>query len=588
METTTATEATLQGLKNDIKIAMKNNNPTLANRLSDEYTRLSQQGSSVPSAVPSQTPQVTPEPVPTAVPEKGLGEQIAGRFDEGAMDRAMIWTDPNADPLNKAFRDFGSRMGTGGQVMSDIVGYIIPDSWEKAAIETAKENWGKLMENQTFATYLNKTLEGSMEAYDFLQKEFPQQMKNLEATVQISEWLTPAKFRAPTRSIDPVAKVAQDIIDWGTEATMSERRRWLQEAIRKPPTSEQGRIREGLGQVEDAFGNVTRTPSNLDNDIIDLISSMDEIKPSQSATVNMGILKRKAEEEAKELRWNLENVDVRIPRTSVANRLKITIDDLKDNYMTMKGEPWKEAEVMFKYLESRIAKFNERPEALWDLRIDLDNFMEREFGRGIWDKEQQKALDVALRQIRQRLNDQLDEFVPNMGVKQSFNKQFLLKTAASRLAAKNGDEVGSRIGRSINNSLKVLDRQAGSTVRSKLGTLALFAGGATAGAASAGALASISPTVWSIFGAGIGGYGVYKVAVSPKTRLALGYTLKLTNEAINASKNAAMIETLKEDREKILEALKLPTSSYEPEELKNISEEDIKNMFDFEARPPRK
>lgn len=597
-----ADQETLQALKNDIRLAIQNKNPALANKLSAEYERLSQQGSQVSPAAPTASPDASMlNPVPTATPtpqtaptasqeavDKPFTERVSEAYQQGRVNEAGILVDPEADPMSKGYRMFANKMGTAGQIAAIGLGELIPDAWKEAAVDTAKENWGKLMENDTFANMFNKALEGSTEAYRFLNKEFPQEMKNLNATLQIGEWVTPAKFRMPNTRLDPVARIAQGMIDSGTEGVLSQRRRWAQELVRKEARTEDARMREGLGQREDWLGNVERTPSDFDARLIETISDLDEIVPSNSITKNMEILLAKNAEEAKALRFGLENSGARIKKTAVENRLRMTIEDLKDNYMAMRGEPWKEAEKMFTFLQSRLAKFDGRPESLLDIRQDLDKFMESQFGTKVWNPEQQSALKQGLKALRDRLNDQLDEAAPNVGVKKSLEKQFLLKTAAERMALKNSGEVGSRIGRAVNNSLMALNRQAGSTARSKLGTLALLGGGATAGAASTGALATISPTVWSIFGAGIGAYGVYKVAVSPKTRLALGHTLKLTNQAIHASKNAAMIETLKQDREKIIEALKLPTAPYEPKELENISEEDINNMFDFAPVPPRK
>ena len=181
--------------------------------------------------------------------------------------------------------------------------------------------------------------------------------------------------------------------------------------------------------------------------------------------------------------------------------------------------------------------------------------------RGKWSTETQSktAWGVSTDTIRSRLNQAIDDALPDGDVKQQLREVSTLFNAKEILLDKVAVDANNSFQRVFNN-LKSLDTYI-TMPKTPLGLAATFSfiGSNVSGsplAASAGG---------AVLGAGLG-IAIYKGKINPTWRAYLGKLVKQVDKGIKITRNSEMRQALIADRAVLIEAMKLPNDSTPVEE----------------------
>jgi hypothetical protein len=229
----------------------------------------------------------------------------------------------------------------------------------------------------------------------------------------------------------------------------------------------------------------------------------------------LNLVKKSIEGEAEKLKSNLEKSGVIFNRGELKNHLDGIAKQLESEPLLV-GDA---GETARRFIEKSKAIYNSQPSTpagLLQARKDFDSLVEDQLGKAAFGSDGQTAVKVAVKAIRQGMNDFTAAKAPNIGVKESLKKQSLLYDAMDNLAPKAGKESSTNIGRGAE---KLLGAE---TLKGKL----VRGGALLTGTTALGAASMFAPVAAGTIGAGLAGYGLKKAVTSPKVKKAIGKTLE--------------------------------------------------------------
>lgn len=229
----------------------------------------------------------------------------------------------------------------------------------------------------------------------------------------------------------------------------------------------------------------------------------------------LNLVKKSIESEAEKLKGDLEKSGVIFNRGELKNHLDGIAKQLESEPLLV-GDA---GETARRFIEKSKAIYNSQPSTpagLLQARKDFDSLVEDQLGKAAFGSDGQTAVKVAVKAIRQGMNDFTAAKAPNIGVKESLRKQSLLYDALDNLAPKAGDAAKTNVGRGFDKLLKA------DTTKNKLIKGASLLAGTTA----LGAAATFAPAAAGVIGLGAAGYGLKKAATSPVVKKAVGKTLE--------------------------------------------------------------
>tara|TARA_R110000850_G_scaffold276978_1_gene421206 strand:- start:32 stop:1495 length:1464 start_codon:yes stop_codon:yes gene_type:complete len=290
---------------------------------------------------------------------------------------------------------------------------------------------------------------------------------------------------------------------------------------------------DGPGKIttEGRLKTKTYNPVDYEKRMYEEVSSVKGVKPQGNFTDNFNAVSDAVEVLANKLDKRLEGLDslgVSSVRTSVAN----TANAL-ERTNTMVGNAGEAGRKVFEEFNARLTEFGEgvSPKDLLQLRRDLDKWANPK--GTVFDPQVINGTNIAMKTIRDQINDLIVEAAPTKGVRESLRKQSDLLTARDIMRPRSINERGNAITRTI----QALENDTG--VRHPTTPLA----------AQANVTSKIAATTTALLAAG---WGITK-GLSKEARL--GYTKLLgeTERLINLGGRG--VETLKADRLIILSIL---------------------------------
>lgn len=301
----------------------------------------------------------------------------------------------------------------------------------------------------------------------------------------------------------------------GQKAAQSKKMEFISDLIM--PKATPG-VREDLvGRTKEVGLNrkkvVQLTPQ--EQEIADTVSQIPGVKKSNSLQGNANAIQNANLDEAQSLINKLQKNDVEIPSENIAAGFSKVADELSKNPYLSGVDASKSAKTVVSNAMEFVQKNPRTASGLLQARKDFDAWVKAQ-KPNIFDAAD-APVSVAVRQVRQAINDMVDGAVPDAHVKDSLRKQSNLYRAHENIATKAKDEAATRLGRakdSISHAITLKNSIAGA--------------GALAGLSATGALA---PAL-GVLGAGaLARYGA-KAALGPTARKATGYALRKIGETI--------------------------------------------------------
>lgn len=208
--------------------------------------------------------------------------------------------------------------------------------------------------------------------------------------------------------------------------------------------------------LEDQVSRTTQTPilgrkivspDNLEQNSINAVSEIPGVSKIKSYQSNYNIISEANQKEAENLISSLKQNDVTIADDTIINALSNVRNNLAKNpYVVGGGE--KAAEATVNNALDIIQKHPQTASGLLQARKEFDSFIKSQKPK-IFDTASDSPVTAAVREVRQSINDLVDQAVPNTDVRASLGKQSALYNAMDNIEPKAAAEGNNRVSRFI-------------------------------------------------------------------------------------------------------------------------------------------
>lgn len=467
-----------------------------------------------PWASTSFMPEQTAAPVVTPPTEQTLGDKINARGQQGraAMDAYIMGDQTGAETALQVLGNSG--LGT----INDIVG-----AGAKKVIDNANgplATFNKMALKELADTQLGRGVGDAAkyigDQFGQLSAENPRAGRNLGALGNIAMALPIGRAKEPAGAA--LAEVGGAIEQSGIKSAVKRKDNFVNDLILPKATPSE---REAMvGRTKEVGFNrrkeVQLTPQ--EQEMADTVSQIKGVKKSNSLQGNYNAVQDANHAEADDLIGKLkiiEKIDPQsaiIPDDVIVNGLANVRQRLAENPYLSGVDASKAAESVSNQALEIVMKQPRTASGLLQARKDLDAWVKSQRPNAF--DAADSPISVAVREIRQELNDMVANSMPQAEVKASLRKQSNLYRVQDNIATKAKDEAPTRLGRAAQNIGKGVSLKQG------------IAG--TAALAGLGAAGIAGP----VLGAGLGLYAAKKAATSPALRKLAGGTIRRSGELI--------------------------------------------------------
>lgn len=457
-------------------------------------------------------------------------EEIRG-FEQTGAERILQETGQAA----------GFAFDVGGEAL--ISGFrALPDVIEDPIRDIASDVGSAIVESPVGQLGLN-ALERGVEAYQDFREAYPRAARNLEATVNVAAFVTPAKLPKMKAPKTAAGKASERLKSVAKRQEFAKKKQFVDDLVlpKQTPTvkaeqaariTEEGLLRRkvvGLTpQQEDMAIAVSRLP----------------VKQNKTLQGNYTVISNSVNKEARSLKRRLNKNDVFFPRREFETRLGAAVTRLSENPL-ITGDAEKTALKIVNKMKQIVKKENSSASGLLEARKKLDAWMRSQKGKTVFDPDRESAISIALREIRNETNDFIDARATNVAVKKSLKKQSDLLRAMDNIAPKAALEADNALARLWQRTTQILP------LRGEFNqTLA-----ALAGVGGLGAAAKFAPVFTKGLFLSLGAYQVGKAVMSPQAKKAVSALLDHTDRVIRFTKDKGVISQLRADRALLLEVI---------------------------------
>ena len=449
-----------------------------------------------------------------------------------------------------------------GKAGVKAVGGLTPDFIEKPAVD-ALQDFGNFLLETDSAQYALNLLEESFSDYQEWRgqsKENESVGRALEAALDIAAIATPAtKIKPVIPDGSSLEAIGHNLTRAGRRQLLGQRKDLVQQML--APDSLHGK---GRTTVEGISGRKVYHPDATETEVIDVVSSIKNVKPRASYTQNYYAITDEIAATTKRLDNLIDGAgNPKISKEDVLAKLQRLVDEANTTDPMFVGDTKAAAGRMLTFAQKLIADSDGTALGLLNVRRDLDRFINSS-KRGVFNPDYNSAATAARGIVGGTLNDAVSAAVPNVAVKGLLRKQHLMFRGADVVEEKMLKEASTVITRLMQN----VSRKTGV----KLPTTPL-AIAATGSAAASLAASGVMPYLTGSIATAAGAYGLYKAALTPMTKKALGTLLVASGKALKAAKgNAALVEQIKVDRLVLISLLEDLRAA--PDDLPEQEEED--------------
>lgn len=415
----------------------------------------------------------------------------------------------------------GEALETGVRGAGRALSAITPEVIEGPVRDIASDIGERIVESPAGQLGLRALREG-VETYQEFKEKFPRASRNLESIVNIGALAAPL-----IRGTTPVGRAGRALERTGVQQAVQQKRSFVQDLVR-PKQTPKVRTEQALRtQERGVLQQAEVVPSVRETDIIDEVTELADIGGNKSLQGNLNVIQKAISKEASSLENALKNTKIFFPRKEFNARLRTVKESLGENPLLV-GDAEKTAQRIVNKMNSIVQDNPATPAGLLKSRKQLDNWVRSQKGGKIFDPQNENALSISLREIRQATNNFIDEKVPNVAVKESLRKQSRFFDAIDNIAPKAADEADNAIGRLVERVLEEgpFKRQLRQGLGDVGGTLSVGAGVITKPAR-----------------------GAVRAILGPTLKRNLGRLLRATDKTIQQTSSAALLDQLQGDRD---------------------------------------
>lgn len=453
----------------------------------------------------------TPEQV-LAYAQQVIPQQLSSSFSDRVSKDFQNRKQEAAEINNAANKEQTSNIqaipqlgGVGLGMLNDVIGEGAKSIYNATATQPTKEafnDFGTAIKN-------NPIVQNISQKYQQFSQSNPNVSRDLNAAGNLVGLA--ANLTGTAEASDAAGGITKGagnaLYQSGQEAFQAKRDGFLQDLItpKQTPTvksdqfsrsTEQGLLRNRIVQ-----------PTTQEQSIMATLSDLPVTK-NKSLLANYNIINDAKNTEAQNLIDVLQKNDVTIPAQDILNPLADVRQSLANNpYITGNGA--KAAESVINGALDHIANNPQTASGLLQSRKDFDTWVSNQKKESIFNPETEGPVSAAVQQVRQSINNIVDNAVPDVGVKNSLKKQSNMYRAMDAIETKGGQEGKNIISRATNKISSLLP------AKTALGNAGAIAAGAT-GLAMAPAITGLAA----------GAYGAGKIVAAPITRKIIGKTLK--------------------------------------------------------------
>lgn len=266
------------------------------------------------------------------------------------------------------------------------------------------------------------------------------------------------------------------------------------------------------------------------------IKDIPDLKEGNTFQQNYNVIKDANVKEAQNLEAALKANDFAFEKKDLNKTLKGIKKNLSEN-PSLVGDNERIADKLINKFNKLVETADNNGSSLLQVRKDFDSWVKSQKGSKIYDPNTENAFSIVNRELRQGINDFIDQRATDVNVKESLSKQSSLYGALDNIKPKAAVEADSAIGRTF--------QKMANAVGIKNKTVQIIA--ATAGIGGLGAAATFAPAAAAIGGLGFLLYKGGKLIMKPQLRMKMGELLQKAGNAITPEERALVEGLIKSD-----------------------------------------
>ena len=443
-------------------------------------------------------------------------------------------------------------LGQGAKLSAMQYSDMIPDTVEKKIVDSLSETARVVAENPLISAGL-EAAKSSFNAYMEWKEANPRTGRAMEGVFNTAELFAPPLTRKPVRDTSLIRTLADEQYARSIHLETGQRRDYLNTVI-EPIETPANDLKRAERMTQDERGRNSYVPTETETEMVNVLQGIEDINSDKSFVAIRETLEKEVNKTHNSLNKLLGKSKFKFNKAELNSELKKRVElDLKDNPVLV-GDAGKVAERIYSKALDLLKKSDGSPASVMDVRRQLDDWVKSN-GKSSFDGNE-NAYTVAQRSIRDFLNEQVAEAVPNTKVLEKLRRQHLLLRTKDRVLPKAAQEADTKIGRLAQNVSNALDLQMPKTMVGKVANVGIV-GSVLGGAAFVGAL----PALTGLAATGTLGYAVYRTSVSPSLRRSLSAALREVDSLLaKKSLGNDMRKALQTDRAMLVEVMKLPTA----------------------------
>ncbi len=442
---------------------------------------------------------------------KAMGETAADAYASGQQSLPETYAQIIGKTMFGGAQDLATQ---GVKSLAGGVSAVTPQSFKDRV-----SNFGNQMTSGNDYIAGKEALTQGAEAYQRMAKEYPRSARNIEAAGDI---LSMAPIGMAMDALAPAAEVGGNLLSRGgvaiadsADARAAAKRASEVQNIympkETPKTLEEQAARQKLTGI--TGGAYSYDPKPYEAEQIAHVAEL-PVTDSKPLRMNYNIIKKAVTEENNALKTKLMAADAANPSSAIIPKSEI-INNIESQLSPLRGSAYLKnsphIDTVLDDLKSTIPEGGVTASQLLEIRKRIDKNIKKYKGEGAFDPVRESAFTEAGRIVRNTTNDIVDKKYPNIGVKDSLEKQHSYLTAMENIATKIPAQSKTRLG--------IMAQKLSNTIPIKNALAKTVTGLGIAGGAAA-----FPATIPVALGAGAlyGGYKGAKALVGPTMQKGLG------------------------------------------------------------------
>lgn len=526
--------------------------------------------------------------VPESEPEK---LNFIQRFQEDIDRRVMMFaeiqkaTEEGDQSMGEAIFQTAGKVGAGA-ILDFIseglvsaargVSFITPDVIEDPMKDAVAGAAISFLDTEVGKAGLEAAKSG-FEAWDDWSAQHPRAARSIESVVNIGALIAPVKGKPSARPVSgptapPRINLATGLPEAGSPAntalgrtadrltraadaqTTARRQEFAEQLIQPKPTARVRQEQVARSSEQGVLRSRVVEPSPAEARAAAEVVNIPDVKPSQSLLANANVIRRELSDEAENLRTLLDENPVSVSPREVEKSLELAQQRILDQPLIV-GNAARVSQRLVNEAQRIVGQHPNTSSGLLQARKEFDRFVETQRGGSVFDPALENATSIAVREVRQTLNNIIAVKNPSVGVRESLGRQSNLFVALDNMTPKIADMYNNAALRLWQNAMRVLP------FRGEFNQLMAT----VAGVGGLGASAAFAPMFTTLAGLGLGAYAGTKLVTAPGAKRALAGLIRQTDSALKTATDPVMISNLRADRALVLELMRKGEEAVENE-----------------------